>query len=105
MSRGFARGPVGSRMPALYRSAGFDSDGGKVLVGAGTGVVSGSEARKWLAKRGGGQLSQGDAFRQSWLNAGITEEEIQETLLAVEKWAETKDAWFVTLHSETLGWK
>jgi ubiquinone/menaquinone biosynthesis C-methylase UbiE len=110
MSRGFAKGgpveePVGSRMPALYRSAGFDSHSGKVLVGAGTGVISGYESRRWLAKRGAGQLSEGDAFRQSWLNAGITEEEIQETLFAVEKWAETEDAWFVTLHSETLGWK
>lgn len=76
-------------MPALYRSARFGSDGGKIIIGAGTGVVSGYEARKWLAKRGADQLSQGDAFRQSWLDTGIAEEEIQETLLAVKKWAET----------------
>jgi hypothetical protein len=41
--------PTGPRMPALLRSAGFDTDGGKVQVGAGTKVFSGPETRKWLA--------------------------------------------------------
>ena len=84
--------PTGSRMPALLRSAGFDTDGGKVQVGAGTKVFSGPETRKWLAWRAEGQLREGDPFRQSWLDASITEDEIQETLRAVRKWAEMEDA-------------
>ncbi|KAH8676476.1 S-adenosyl-L-methionine-dependent methyltransferase [Tricladium varicosporioides] len=97
--------PPETSMPALFRSAGFDVDGGKVHIGAGTRVFSGSEARRWLASRGAGQLRVGDPFRQSWLDAGITEGEIQQTLLAVEKWAEIEDAWFVALQCEMLAWK
>jgi SAM-dependent methyltransferase len=97
--------PPGTSMPALIRSVGFDADGGKIRVGAGTTVYSGSEARKWLAWRAAGQLRQGDSFRQSWLDAGITEDEIQQTLLAVEKWAETEDAWYAALQCEMLAWK
>jgi ubiquinone/menaquinone biosynthesis C-methylase UbiE len=95
----------GESMPALFRAAGFDADGAKVQVGAGTKVFSGRETRKWLAWRTSGQLQQGDPFHQSWLDAGITEDEIQQTLLAVEKWAEMEDAWFVALQCEMLAWK
>ena len=110
LSRALHRGapdpdPTGTRMPALFRSVGFDADGGKVRVGAGTRVFSGPEARKWLAWRAAGQLQEGDPFRQSWLDAGITEDEIQQTLLAVGKWAEMEDAWFVALQCEMLAWK
>jgi ubiquinone/menaquinone biosynthesis C-methylase UbiE len=97
--------PTGTIMPALFRSAGFDADGGKVQVGAGTLVYYGREALKWLAWRGAGQLREGDEMRQNWLDAGITEEEIQETLVAVEKWAETEDAWFAALECQMLAWK
>ncbi|KAF2246937.1 S-adenosyl-L-methionine-dependent methyltransferase [Trematosphaeria pertusa] len=97
--------PTGSMMPALFRRAGFDADGGKVRVGAGTMVYSGPETRKWLAWRAAGQLQPGDPFRQSWLDAGITEDEIEQTLVAVRKWAETEDAWFAALQCEMLAWK
>jgi hypothetical protein len=89
-------------MPGVFRRAGFVGD---VRVGAGTTVYAGPEARKWLAWRGAGQLRAGDAFRQSWLDAGISEEEIAETLGAVEKWAETEDAWYVAVQCEMLAWK
>jgi ubiquinone/menaquinone biosynthesis C-methylase UbiE len=110
LSRGLHKGapdadPPGTSMPALFRSVGFDADGGKVRVGAGTTVYSGPETRKWLAWRAAGQLQQGDPFRQSWLDAGITEDEIQQTLLAVGKWAEMEDAWFAALQCEMLAWK
>lgn len=110
LSRGLHKGepdadPTETRMPALFRKAGFDADGGKVRVGAGVKVYSGPETRKWLAWRAAGQLKQGDPFRQSWLDAGITEDEIQQTLVAVEKWAETEDAWFASLQCEMLAWK
>lgn len=96
---------MGGRMPALYRSVGFDTDGGKVRIGAGTKVFSGGEARNWLARRAIGQLQPGDPFRQSWLDVGITEDEIQQTMSAVEKWAETEDAWYASLQCEILAWK
>ena len=95
----------GTMMPALFRKAGFDVDGGKVRIGTASTSYSGSETRKWLAKRTASQLQVGDPFRQSWLNAGISEDEIQQTVEAVQKWAETEDAWFAALHCEMLGWK
>jgi ubiquinone/menaquinone biosynthesis C-methylase UbiE len=97
--------PIGSSMPGLLRSAGFDVDGGKVRIGAGTTIFSGAETRKWLAWRASGQLAEGDAFRQNWLDAGITEDEINQTVAAVTKWAETEDAWFMSLQFEMLAWK
>ncbi|KAH8819025.1 S-adenosyl-L-methionine-dependent methyltransferase [Xylogone sp. PMI_703] len=77
----------GMMMPALFCSVGFDADGSKVRVGAGTTVYAGPQTREWLAQRAAGQLKPGDPFRQSWLDAGISEEEIQQTLAAVEEWA------------------
>ncbi|KAH8888957.1 putative arsenite methyltransferase [Thozetella sp. PMI_491] len=96
---------TGASMPALYRSVGFDAEGGKVQIGVGNMVSWGPESRRWLAWRAAGQLKPGDPLYQSWLDAGITVEEIQETLDAVEKWAETEDAWFASLQCEVLGWK
>ena len=97
--------PTSTRMPELLRRAGFDADGGKVVIGAGTTVYSGAETRKWLAWRAKGHLQHGDEFRQSWLDAGITEDVIQETLVAVEKWANTEDAWYAAIQCEMLAWK
>ncbi|PMD47075.1 S-adenosyl-L-methionine-dependent methyltransferase [Hyaloscypha variabilis F] len=94
-----------TRLPALLRAVGFDADRGKVKVGAGTRVFAGRETRGWLAWRAEGQLTEGDPFRQSWIEVGITEEEIQETLVAVRKWAGTEDAWFVAVEGEMLAWK
>lgn len=96
---------TGMQMPALFRKAGFDADGGKVHIGAGSSVFAGPETRKWLAWRAAGQLKEGDPVRQSWLDAGISEDEIQETLVAVEKWAATEDAWLASLECEMLAWK
>jgi ubiquinone/menaquinone biosynthesis C-methylase UbiE len=109
-ARGLNKGPppvdpTGTIMPALFRSVGFDVDGGRVLVGAGTKVYAGAETRNWLAWRAVGQLQEGDAFRQSWLEAGITEKEIQQTMRAVKEWAETDDAWYAALQCEMLAWK
>ncbi|OJJ70028.1 hypothetical protein ASPBRDRAFT_45387 [Aspergillus brasiliensis CBS 101740] len=92
-------------MPALFRRAGFNADAGGVRISVGTTLYSGRETREWLARRAESQLQQGDPLRQSWLRAGITEEEIEHTLLAVRKWAETEDAWYAALQCEVLGWK
>lgn len=96
---------LGMKMPSLLRSVGFDADGGKVQVGAGTTVFSTPQTRQWLGWRAAGQLTPRDTFYQSWLDAGISEDEIQETLQAVKKWVETDDAWFASLQSEILAWK
>ncbi|KAI1758146.1 S-adenosyl-L-methionine-dependent methyltransferase [Xylaria castorea] len=92
-------------LPASYRSAGFDIDGGKVKTGAGTMVASDPETRRFFAWRTAGQLKPGDPFYQNWLDAGISKDEIQETLQAVNEWAETEDAWFAALQCEMLAWK
>lgn len=92
-------------MPALLRKAGFDADSGKVSVGARVRVFSGSQTRKWLVWRATGQLQPEDPCHQSWLDAGISEEEIQQTLLALGKWADTEDAWFIAVQGEMLAWK
>ncbi len=50
---------AGASMPTLFRRAGFDTDGGKVRIGAGSTVYAGPETRKWLAWRAAGQLKPG----------------------------------------------
>ena len=105
MRRGQPAGdPVGPSMSALMRSAGFDGDR-QVVLGASTSVSWGPEERKWMAWRAAGQLGQGDALRQSWLDAGIDEEEIQETVAAAARWADLDDAWHATIQCEVLAWK
>ncbi|RHZ45311.1 class I SAM-dependent methyltransferase [Aspergillus thermomutatus] len=94
-----------SMMPALFRRAGFDADGAKVCISTGSTVFSGADTREWLAKRAESQLQPGDPLHRSWLEAGITEDEIHETLLASRKWAETEDAWYAALQCEMLAWK
>ncbi|KAK4550298.1 hypothetical protein LTR36_003265 [Oleoguttula mirabilis] len=94
---------TGMMMPALYRKAGFDA--GKVQIGMGTKVFSGPDTRKFLAWRAEGQLKEGDPFRQSWLNSGISVEEIDQAMKAIRKWSETEDAWHVLVQCEMLAWK
>lgn len=108
--RGFYQGnppadPTNTIMPALFRRAGFDADGGKVKVGVSANVQHTAEQRKWLAWRGKGQLKEGDSFRQSWLDAGISEAEIEQTIRAIETWEKTEDAFFTQMQCEMLGWK
>ncbi|KAK3312944.1 methyltransferase [Apodospora peruviana] len=93
----------GGDMPALYRLAGFE--GSKVKVGAGTTVHAGPEARRWFADACRAKLEAGDPFRESWLRIGITDDEVEETRGALERWAVDDDAWYVALQAEVLGWK
>ncbi|KAH8881336.1 S-adenosyl-L-methionine-dependent methyltransferase [Thozetella sp. PMI_491] len=95
----------GGGMPALYRQAGFGSASSKLEVGAGTTVFSGGEARRWYAARNLGRLQPQDPYRASWLQAGVSEGEITETIEALQRWAEDEDAWYVALQAEVLGWK
>ena len=74
-------------------------------IGGAASVSSGKEIREFFWWRAKGQFAEGDPFRQSWLDAGISAEEIDETVSAIEKWAGTEDAWFVGLQLEMLAWK
>lgn len=96
---------AGEGMPRLCRQAGFDVDGGKVVVGSGTTTVAGKEAVAVYAQGMLGRLSVGDPYRASWEKAGITMEEIQEVRNLTERWAETDDAWYVAVQCEILAWK
>lgn len=92
-------------MHALFRQSGFDVDGGKVKVGGAANMMTGREARSWIAKFGAGKLLKGEPSYQAWLDVGIAEEEIEETLEAVKKWEETEDAWLASMQVEMLAWK
>ncbi|KAK9793117.1 putative Methyltransferase [Seiridium cardinale] len=95
----------GGDMPALFQQAGFDAANGKVKIGAGTTVHSGTETRRWFVAASLGKLQPGDTFRDSWRRAGITDEVIEQTQQALVKWAEDDNAWYVALQAEILGWK
>lgn len=94
---------TGAQMPALMRRAGLR----KVQTGAAAMFEASREARRRLAARTTAQLAKdgGDAFRQSWLDAGVSEDEIEETIEAANKWANMVDASFVGLQLENLAWK
>ncbi|KAJ9137634.1 Methyltransferase [Coniochaeta hoffmannii] len=104
----------GGGLPALARKAGFDVDadgtgpevaGRKMKIGLGTTVNFGKEARARFANGFLGRLDEGDQYRKSWLEAGITESEIEESRAALTEWKATEDAWYLGVHSEILAWK
>lgn len=102
MNKVFAtNGYVGPLMPALYRKAGFE----KIVVGAGTSVSATEAERRWLVGTFGGRLAVGETVRMSWINAGISEEEIDKIRRVMETWAQTEDAWYISLQADILGWK
>lgn len=103
---------VGGSLPGVLRDAGFNIDREKtaatsdgVQIGAGTTVYSSPEARKFWAGGLLGRLEEGDSYRASWLKAGISEEEIEETKKALKEWRDTDDAWYIAVQSEVLAWK
>ncbi|KAH7353730.1 methyltransferase [Plectosphaerella cucumerina] len=94
------KGFPGGIMPGLMRKVGFEAS--KITVGAGTTVHSGAEARKWYVDGNLGRLSKGDAFRESWEKAGISEAEIHETGEALRSWGADEDAWYAALQAEIV---
>lgn len=106
LARGLRNGEAdgvlpGGEMPALFRQAGFE----KVEVGAGTTVYAGEEMRRWFVEGCLGRLTEGDEFRESWRRVGITDHEVEETRVALKKWGDDEDAWYVALQAEILAWK
>lgn len=95
----------GPDMPALYRRVGFDPNDGKIRIGAGTTCHASVEARRWWADGLIGRLREGDTFRESWINAGVTVDEIESCVQRLGQWAETEDAWYAILQTEIIAWK
>ncbi|KAI0124930.1 S-adenosyl-L-methionine-dependent methyltransferase [Xylariales sp. AK1849] len=95
----------GPTMVTLYRRAGFDVDGGKVKVGCGTTCHADAQSRRWWADQLIGRLKPGDAFRSSWIKAGVPEKEIDLCVDSLDEWAKTEDAWYGILQSEMIAWK
>ncbi|KAK4183202.1 methyltransferase [Podospora australis] len=93
----------GGEMPALYRECGFASD--NIIIGGGTTVHSGKEAKGWFSEANVQKLSEGDAFRESWLRAGITDGEIEETKGKMQEWARDENGWYVALQAEIVARK
>lgn len=98
-------GLIGPKMAAFYRAAGFDVDGGKVKVGTGSNIVTGTASTRFHAESMAGRLKKGDTIRASWEMAGISEEEIEKCADAFLQWGETEDAWYGILQSEIVAWK
>jgi len=98
-------GLIGPKMGAFYRAAGFDVDGGKVKIGAGSNIVTGTVATRFHAESMAGRLRKGEVIRESWVKAGISEEEIEKAASAFREWGETEDAWYGILQSEIVAWK
>jgi len=95
--QGAANGDLaGAMMPTFVRQAGFGLHDGKVTVGGGTTVYSSAEARRWWAASSEGRLRKGEAVRDSWLAAGETEAEIDETIDALRRWGALDGAWYGT---------
>ncbi|KAI6367752.1 hypothetical protein MCOR25_004828 [Pyricularia grisea] len=102
MNKAFATSDyVGPWMPALYRKVGFE----KIKVGAGTRVHATEEERRWLVGTFGGRLAPGETVRKSWIEAGISEEEVDNTRRVLETWENTEDAWYIGIQADILGWK
>ena len=109
-----SQGFPGGELPAVLRKAGFDVDadgrgpeaaGKKMKIGLGTTMTFGKNARATFADGFLGRLNEGDQYRKSWLEAGITESEIEESRAALREWKATEDAWYLGTHTEILAWK
>ncbi|KAI0129239.1 S-adenosyl-L-methionine-dependent methyltransferase [Hypoxylon sp. NC0597] len=104
--RGFGREDwAGPEMPALYRTVGFDADGGKVRVSCGTTCYADPESRRWRADGLIGRLAEGEAVRESWIRNGVSVEEIETCIARLREWADTPDAWYGVLQTEIIAWK
>lgn len=98
--------PTGSRMPEHFRASGWDvDDPQKTVFGGDATVVAGREKRLWWRDTIGGRLAKGEPFRQSWLEMGASDEEIDEHKAWIDKWAEDDNGWYAMLQSEVLAWK
>lgn len=95
--------PCGIHMPEYLRKAGWDMHNAQ--MGGGTTIYTGREKCQWWRDTMGGRLAKGDAFRENWLRAGISDDECDEAKELMDRWAQSEDAWYGVLQSEVLAWK
>lgn len=93
----------GGDMPRLFHQVGFGLD--NIKVSAGTTTYTDEPGRRWFANACQGRLREGETFRESWREAGITDQEVEDTKGALDRWAVTEGAWYVAVQAEVLGWK
>ena len=106
LNRGVGRDDLpGPYMATYFRAAGFDVDGGKVTVGAGTTVYAGREKTEWWARTLAGRLEKGEKYRESWVKVGISEDKCDECIELLKKWGSSQDAWYALLQSEIIATK
>jgi SAM-dependent methyltransferase len=91
---------------AWLREAGFEVENeAKVKIAGGSEVFASREKCQWRCDTLVSRLANGEPFRDSWLKVGITEEECDETVEWLKKWAASDDAFYGMLQTETLAWK
>jgi ubiquinone/menaquinone biosynthesis C-methylase UbiE len=96
----------GFTMRAWLRDAGFDVENeAKVKIGGGSDVYANRVQCQWRCDSLVGRLAKGQKFRESWLKAGISEEECDEAVRLLKKWAESDDAFYGILQTEVLAEK
>jgi ubiquinone/menaquinone biosynthesis C-methylase UbiE len=96
----------GPQFRGWLRGAGFDvEDEEKTKIGGGSTVHSSRKSCEWRCETLTGRLAKGEKFRESWLKAGISEEECDEAIEWLRKWAESDDAFYGLLQAEALVWK
>jgi ubiquinone/menaquinone biosynthesis C-methylase UbiE len=99
-------GFIGSHMRGWLREAGFDVENPeKAKLGGGSTVYASREKCQWWASAFTGRLANGEKFRESWLKAGISEEECDRCIEVLQRWGRSDDAYYGILQSESLVWK
>ena len=96
----------GFHMRAWLREAGFDvEDENKVNIGGGSDVCANRAKCQWRYDTFAPRLAKGEKFRESWVRAGITEDECDETVEWLKKWVLSNEAFYGILQTEVLAMK
>jgi SAM-dependent methyltransferase len=96
----------GFHMRAWLRDAQFDVENeAKVKIGGGSDVYSNRAQCQWRCDSLVARLTKGEKFRESWLKAGIPDEECDEAVELLKKWAASDDAFYGILQTEVLARK
>jgi ubiquinone/menaquinone biosynthesis C-methylase UbiE len=90
-------------IPGLLRRAGFEE--GNVKVGGSVRVLATEKERRWLVGSMVGRLEEGGTLHKNWLEVGYTDVDVEEAVDALERWAGTEDAWYLSSQVEVLAWK
>lgn len=73
--------------------------GAKAKIAVGTTVHWGRNASAMSAEDFLRRLAEGDRCCKAWTEAGITDNEIDESRAALMEWKATRDAWYLGIHT------